>query len=323
MHLNFPYHIIHSGTACQLITFFFLASCSSSDSPSSTEEPAAPATATPAPAATSSPTAEVATPSPTAESTTRNVHYADVDDRGNELDVYAPSEPGPWPVVVTVHGGGQSRRDMTLIAEAISSQGAVVYNIDVKFIFPELISIEGIACAVRFARATAADYGGDPGRITLVGNSAGATSASVVALAGDNFEGDCVVTDGSALPDVLVAFEGLYDHMTTVYRAPIPDHTVLKDEDPELWEAINPYSQIGRNPDLQVRLVHGVDVDDEWYDIPPEVSIEFYQALADAGYDVELFLVEGSSHLALGFPSSDAFELTVQQVMKVARNSSQ
>jgi acetyl esterase/lipase len=152
---------------------------------------------------------------------------------------------------------------------------------------------------------------GDPGWITLVGNSAGAATGAVVALAGDDFEGDCFVTDASALLDALVAFEGPYDYATTVYNS-YYDHTILKDEDPELWEAINPYSHIGRNPDLQVRLVYGDDADVAWYDVLPEVSIEFHQALADAGYDVELILVEGAVHNALGTSYSDAFAVTVQ-----------
>jgi pimeloyl-ACP methyl ester carboxylesterase len=226
-------------------------------------------------------------------------------------------------VVVVVHGAGQSRGHFIPHAAAIASQGAVVYNIDAMFAlpFPE-VGIEHIACAVRFARATASDYGGDPGRITLVGNSLGATSGAVVALAGDYFKGDCVVTDESALLDALVGYEGPYDYATTVYSQAM-DFTNLKDEDPELWEAINPYSHIRRNPDLQVRLVHGDDIDATGYDVPLEVSIEFHQALADAGYDVELIVVEGAGHNTLLSQYSDAFTLVVEQVMEVARSSSQ
>ena len=295
---------------------FFIGSPSLSTTP--TAAPATPA-AKPVPAATPSPTAEAAT---LTTEITSNIHYADVDERGTNLDVYAPSDPGTWPVVIVVHGGGQVRSSFAPIAEAIASQGAVVYNIDTLFTFPWRSIIERIACAVRFARATAADYGGDPGRITLVGNSLGAATGAVVALAGDDFEGDCVVTDASALPDALVAFEGPYDYATT-FNGPLElDHTILKDEDPDLWEAINPYSHIGRNPDLQVRLVHGDDIDVAWYDVLPEVSIEFHQALADAGYDVELIVVEGAVHSALTTSSSEAFALTVQQVMELADRSS-
>jgi len=313
----------HHGLLCKLtsllIALLLVVACSPSLSTTPTAAPAAP-TAKPAPAASPSHTAEAAT---LTTEITSNIHYADVDERGTNLDVYIPSEPGPWPVVVVVHGGEQSRSYYAPLAESIASQGAVVYNIDAWFTFPFRSGIERIACAVRFARATAANYGGDPGWITLMGSSAGAATGAVVALAGDDFEGDCVVSDGSALPDALVAFEGPYDYATTVYRPPAPDHTILKDEDPELWEAINPYSHIGRNLDLKVRLVHGDDLDVTWYETPPQVSIEFHQALADAGYDVELIVVEGAHHTDLTSTYSDAFALMVQQVIELARSSSE
>ncbi len=207
----------------------------------------------------------------------------------------------------------------------IASEGAVVYNIDVRFTVPFITGIERIACAVRFARATAADYGGDPSWITLVGNSAGAATGMVVALAGEDFGGDCAVSDASALPDAVVAYEGRYDYATTADATGSLDHTFLKDEDPELWHAINPYSYIGRNPELHVCLVHGDDEDAYWYDVPLEASIEFHEALADAGYDVELVVLEGASHTALisNYLFPDAFALMVQQVMESTRHASQ
>jgi acetyl esterase/lipase len=194
-----------------------------------------------------------------------------------------------------------------------------VYNIDVMHGRPHLTSaLERIACAVRFARDTAADYGGDPSWISLVGHSAGAHDGAVIALAGDDFAGDCAVTDASALVDALVAYEGPYDWTTTVYHSSF-DYTSMKNEDPELWHAINPYSQIGRNPELQVRLIHGNAEDVAWYDVPLEVSMEFYQALTEAGYDVELTVMEGATHRV----GSDVMAMTVEQVMNLARSSSQ
>lgn len=281
-------------------------------------------TATPSPAPTPGSPAE--SPTLTTEVSSR-ILYAKVNGMPTTLDVYAPGEPGPWPVVLVAHGSAQNRQTFSHLAEAIASQGAVVYNLDVNFTFPHLIGIKRIACAVRFARSTAPDYGGDPSRITLVGNSAGAATGAVVALAGDDFEGDCIVTDASALLSALVGYEGAYNYATTVYSSAM-DHTVLKDEDPELWQAINPYSHIGRNPDLQIRLVHGDDVDVGWYDVPPEASIEFHQALADAGYDVTLTVLEGASHTALlDFTYSggerrfsEAFQTVVQQSLEVARH---
>ncbi len=276
-------------------------------------------------------TREVATPRPTNTpiggmdldtETIRNIVYANVDEKATDLDVYAPSEGNSWPVVIVVHGVLQDKNTFVALAETIASQGAVVYNINVEHTFPSTIAIEHIGCAVRFARAMATDYGGDPSRITLVGNSAGANTGVIVALSGDDFGEDCVVTNGSAQYDAFVGYEGAYHIATTVFPYPY-DHSFLKDEDPELWQAIDPYFHIGLNSDLQIRLVHGDDADTAWYDFSPDVSTDYYQALVDAGYDVELTVMEGRSHTALTRSTSAAFALIVEQVMEVAGSSSQ
>jgi acetyl esterase/lipase len=189
------------------------------------------------------------------------------------LDVYAPGEPGPWPVVVVIPTS-TGREYMTSISKAIAAEGAVVYNASVLFTVPFSQAIEQAVCAVRFAQSTAADYGGDTGSITLLGLNPGAAVSAVVGLAGDDFEGDCLNEDQSGLPDALVLIEGPYNYITKGYEVIEIDHSFLEDEDPELYRAINPYAHIGRNPDLKVRLVHGLDEDGGWSQTLPQVSIK-------------------------------------------------
>jgi predicted dienelactone hydrolase len=129
MRLNVPYLCIRSVAVGLLIASLSLAACSSPSSPTPTAVPAA-------------------TPNPKAEAgsltieTTRNIIYANVDEMQTELDIYAPSEPGNWPVVVVAHGIGETRGTLSDFAEAIASHGAVVYNIDVIHNFPWSKSIE-------------------------------------------------------------------------------------------------------------------------------------------------------------------------------------
>ncbi len=278
-----------------LIAFWLVVGCSSSLSPTPTT--------TPAPAATL--TTEI----------TNSIVYANVDDTLTRLDVITPSQQGPWPMVVLVHGFNQNRFEFEHLARAIASHGAVVYNTDVEFSVPFLPSIERLACAVRFARASATDYDGDPDSITLVGHSAGAASGLVVGLAGDDFKGDCIESDVSAIPDAFVGYEGPYDFITVNYGG-VVNHTYLKQTDPVLAEALNPYSHIGRNPDLQIHLIHGDDVDSLWYEVKPEVSNDMHQALVDAGYDAELTVLEGATHRDLSSQYSEVFAVTIQEVME-------
>ena len=68
-----------------------------------------------------------------------------------------------------------------------------------------------VACAVRFARARAADFGGDPADVTLLGWSDGAMASAVVAAAGDQFDrSQCVYPSASSVPDALIGVAGFY-----------------------------------------------------------------------------------------------------------------
>jgi acetyl esterase/lipase len=116
------------------------------------------------------------------------------DDR-QKLDVYEPSDsarpagPHGSPVVVFFYGGSwQSgdRGDYMFVGEALASRGFVAVLPDYRtwpdIRFPGFM--EDAAMAVRWARDHAAEFGGDPSRIFLMGHSAGAHIAVLLATDG-------------------------------------------------------------------------------------------------------------------------------------------
>ena len=115
-----------------------------------------------------------------------------------ELDVYAPSEPGLWPVVVLAHGLPESKESYTDLSQTLAEQGAVVFSVNWPVSLPNIAvrengvryreSYETLACAVRFARAMAPDYGGDPATVTLAGFSMGGAYGAYTALVGDDLD---------------------------------------------------------------------------------------------------------------------------------------
>ena len=238
----------------------------------------------------------------------------------NRMDVWSPTASGDWPAVIIIHGvADQSMSGFQPLAQAIASEGAVVYNIDVDSTIPWITAIQQVACAVRFAHAHGDDYGGGPSEVVLLGNSTGAAVASVVALGEGEFSGPCAVSEGSAEVDAFIGYEGDYDYLRTADYF-LADHRYLEEEDPELFEAMDPYAHVGQNTDLTVRLLHGQDEDEMWYEIAPDVSEAFCTELEEAGYQVEMAVLEGADHKDLMDASSAAFTAAVQTTLEVVES---
>ncbi|MDI7066444.1 alpha/beta hydrolase, partial [Klebsiella pneumoniae] len=93
------------------------------------------------------------------------------------------------PVVVFFYGGSWqngARSDYLFVGQALTSRGFVAVLPDYRTYpdtrFPGFM--EDAAAAVRWARDHAAEYGGDPSRIFLMGHSAGAHIVALLATDG-------------------------------------------------------------------------------------------------------------------------------------------
>jgi acetyl esterase/lipase len=108
------------------------------------------------------------------------------------LDVYAPrrapkEEGRPLPVALFFYGGSWDtgrRQDYNWVGRALAAQGFLTVVPDYG-LYPEVRYpgfLEDGARAVRWAQDHSAGFGGDPERIVLVGHSAGAYNAAMIAL---------------------------------------------------------------------------------------------------------------------------------------------
>ena len=116
---------------------------------------------------------------------TRTIRFAD--GRRGLLDVYAPKGASGAPLVVFFYGGGWEsgeRADYRFAAMALAKRGFVTvvpdYRVYPEVRFPDFL-LDG-AKAVRWARRNAEEFGADPGLVMLVGHSAGAYIAAMLAL---------------------------------------------------------------------------------------------------------------------------------------------
>lgn len=133
------------------------------------------------------------------------------------LDVYSPRRAsGQAPVVVFFYGGGWDsgrRQDYAFVGRALARRGYVTVIPDYR-LYPEArwpAFLQDGAQAVAWARAHASSYGGDPGRLVLMGHSAGAYNAMMLGLDG-RWLGEVGLKPGRDIRAV-VGLSGPYDFL--------------------------------------------------------------------------------------------------------------
>ncbi len=116
---------------------------------------------------------------------TASASYADGPRHG--VDIYAPAEVRGAPVVVFIYGGGWAAGDRGMyrfLGATLAAAGLVCMVPDYR-VWPDVRSptfVRDGAQAVAWARANAARHGGDPSRLFVMGHSAGAQIAALLAL---------------------------------------------------------------------------------------------------------------------------------------------
>ena len=104
------------------------------------------------------------------------------------LDIYRPTNvPGPWPIVVYVHGGSFRilSKDTHWVAGVQFARAGfltyvVNYRLSPRFKYPA--ALEDVADALGWVSRHAADHGGDLSRVVLAGESAGANITTAIAI---------------------------------------------------------------------------------------------------------------------------------------------
>ena len=128
-----------------------------------------------------------------------------------KLDVYRPRAAAPadgWPVVVFFYGGSWNsggRAQYEFVGEALASRGILTLVADYR-LYPEVrypAFLEDNALALAYGLKQAATLGGDPKRVFVMGHSAGAYNAAMLAL-----DARWLGAEGHK-PDELAGFIGL------------------------------------------------------------------------------------------------------------------
>ncbi len=152
-----------------------------------------------------------------------DLHYAAPASTANAVDVYEPAGARGAPMVVVVHGGGFVSGDKSSLAAAsrgLAAAGYVVFAVNYSLdpalgpAYPR--EVDDVQASLAWARLHAGEYGGDPRRVGIVGESAGAYLAAMAGLASRE-DGEPVVRAVVSLsgPMQLTTYPGLGQNRCT------------------------------------------------------------------------------------------------------------
>lgn len=256
-------------------------------------------------------------PATTAVPIAKDAAYASVSET-QKLDLYVPEGDGPFPVIVSIHGGGFMMGDKAdpmgtagfdqLLAEGYAV-AAVNYRLSSEATFPA--AVQDVKTAVRWLRANAGEYNLNPDKIGAWGGSAGGnlvamlgTSCGVAELEGSELgnadQSSCVqaVVDWFGPTDFLqmdAEFAGTSCPQTHD-AADSPESRYLGapiQDVPELAAQANPITYVTAEA-APFLIQHGTAD----CNVPPQQSQLLYDALVAAGGpdQATLTLIDGAGH---------------------------
>jgi alpha-L-fucosidase 2 len=243
----------------------------------------------------------------------KDIEYGRAGGESLRLDASVPDGTGPFPVAILVHGGGWSRGDkggsstpgdsaditpwFAPLTEAKFTWFSINYRLAPQNRWPACL--EDVQTAIRWVKAHATDYKGDPGRIVLFGHSAGGHLVCLAAtLAGEDTRVQAVV-----------GFAPVTDHeqdlvqrggLSTSLQGLLNQPKEVTPESRAMLHAMSPINHVkpGLPPFL---LLHG-DADKS---VPYPQSLNFIAKLKENGVPCELITVKGAPHGLLLWEAAD------------------
>ena len=228
-----------------------------------------------------------------------NIEYGKAGNHALLLDANVPEGTGPFPVVIAIRGGGwctgdkSGKGDFAPALKALTANHFTWFSIDYRLAptnrWPDCL--DDVQAAIRWVKAHAAEYKGDPDHIALLGYSAGGHLACLAAtLARPDTRVQAVV--GLAPPTDLAADA---QHRGSLKKWPAMRNLLgrdsLDDETLKLLRQMSPINHVqsGLPPFL---LMQG----DSDKTVLPSLTGNFAARLKEKGVPYELYFLKGPGH---------------------------
>ena len=218
------------------------------------------------------------------------------------LDVYRPDTGSNWPVLVYVYGGSWNGGRKELYAPAaqrLLPEGALIVIADYT-LYPAAgypTQTQEIAAALAWTLDHAAEYGGDPRRVVVVAQSAGAHVAALALL-----DPQFLAAHGHSAAEVRGFFgiSGVYDIETQLAhersKGRSGQYVVDVMGGRQNIAAASPSTFVSAAAP-RTKLIHG----DRDNTVPLRMSVEFHERLRAAGAQSEFTLYPGGGHSGILF----------------------
>lgn len=238
----------------------------------------------------------------------KDVVYATYGDVERRLQIIVPHRGGyKFPLVVFIQGSAWRKQDLyTAIPNLshIAAKGYVIASVEIRDTdiaqFPA--AIEDVKCAIRFMRKHAEEYGIDPNRVAVWGDSSGGHLSLMTGLTIGEYDNG-LYSEQTDEVSAVIDYYGVSDLLTLGKYNDILDHDAADSpeglfiggkvkEHVDLAKKASPFHQ-----DLEKRLppfliIHG-DCDSI---VHINQSIEMYKALKNNGQKVLFYKVVGADH---------------------------
>jgi acetyl esterase/lipase len=242
--------------------------------------------------------------------TEHDVEYLNVDGVTRLVRIYQPEGPGPFPMILSLHGGAWTDKDHTdyeSTCTPLAATGIVVASIAQRVGegFPDPIQLQDINYGVRWLKAHASDFNGDPDTVGGIGYSSGGHTLPLAAMRPNDPRYSALPLEGSSQADAKFAYViSCWPVIEPYFRYEIArdkgntelmeKHHIFFQGDEAMHEStpIN-IIQSGEKVTLPPTMVmHGTDDDV----MPIEASERFVAAYNGAGGKAQLVPWQGKGH---------------------------